>query len=68
MVKMFCCTLCLETKEESEFFRDKARKSGYTTRCKLCCKIRRYMPKNGYRGNDKEALKIMGKLENESDV
>lgn len=59
--KFLTCTLCLETKEETEFFRDAARKTGRSTRCKLCYKIRRYMKPKGRRGNDNEVLKILGK-------
>lgn len=60
--KFLTCTLCLETKEETEFFRDAARKTGRSTRCKLCYKIRRYMKPKGRRGNDSEVLKILGKI------
>jgi len=45
---MITCLRCNETKPESEFQREKTRKSGYRGRCKVCEKETRQVPSNAY--------------------
>jgi hypothetical protein len=38
-VKTKICSKCQENKNVSDFYKDKTRKDGYRSRCKICCNI-----------------------------
>jgi|688.fasta_scaffold434599_1 hypothetical protein len=39
MVELKICSKCKETKFVLDFYKDKTRKDGYRSRCKICCNI-----------------------------
>ncbi len=45
---MITCLRCKETKDESEFQREKSRKSGYRGKCKACEQETRKVPSTAY--------------------